>query len=63
MKLEALILLWNPIEFVHSHKIYNTSEEIEVIPILLLMHCGMLRHDPDVILIGEMRDLETYQLL
>lgn len=56
-----IITVENPIEFLHSHKnsiirqreVGNDTRSFQT----ALKH--MLRHDPDVILIGEMRDMES----
>lgn len=56
-----IITIENPIEFLHSHKnsiirqreVGNDTHSFQA----ALKH--MLRHDPDVILIGEMRDMES----
>ncbi|MCW3490292.1 type IV pilus twitching motility protein PilT [Dethiobacter alkaliphilus] len=56
-----IVTVENPIEFLHSHKkaivrqreVGNDTKSFSV----ALRH--MLRHDPDVILIGEMRDMES----
>jgi twitching motility protein PilT len=58
---EHIITLEDPIEFVHSHKgcVVNQREvyaDTQSFP-EALRH--VLRQDPDVVLIGEMRDLET----
>ncbi|MFW6206684.1 MAG: type IV pilus twitching motility protein PilT [Gemmatimonadota bacterium] len=58
-----IVTIEDPIEFVHRHKncIVNQREvgtDTESFPAALKY---VLRQDPDVILIGEMRDLETIQ--
>ncbi|MCP4548979.1 MAG: type IV pilus twitching motility protein PilT [bacterium] len=58
-----IITIEDPIEYLHHHKqcIINQREvraDTESFPIALR---SVLRQDPDVILIGEMRDLETVQ--
>ena len=56
-----IITVEDPIEYLHSHK-KAMVEQIEVgmdIPSFALALKFALRQDPDVILIGEMRDLET----
>ena len=56
-----IITIEDPIEYLHSHK-KAMVEQIEVgmdIPSFPLALKLTLRQDPDVILIGEMRDLET----
>jgi len=59
---EHIITIEDPIEFVHNHKkcLVNQRElgsDTESFP-NALKH--VLRQDPDVILIGEMRDLDTF---
>ncbi|MDW7740389.1 MAG: type IV pilus twitching motility protein PilT [Bacillota bacterium] len=56
-----IITVEDPIEFLHSHKKSSVKQrevgfDTKSFPIALR---HMLRHDPDVILIGEMRDLES----
>jgi len=58
-----IITIEDPIEYIHQHKssIVNQREvnaDTETFPSALKY---VLRQDPDVILIGEMRDLETIQ--
>jgi len=56
-----IITLEDPIEYVHTHKRSVVSQR-EVGPDTLSYANGVraaLREDPDVILVGEMRDLET----
>jgi twitching motility protein PilT len=59
-----IITVEDPIEYVHTNKksLINQRElgrDVESFPLALK---GALREDPDVILIGELRDLETIQL-
>lgn len=59
-----IITLEDPIEFVHDHKNCIISQR-EIGPHSLSYATAFraaLREDPDVILVGEMRDLETIQL-
>jgi len=49
---EHIITIEDPIEFIHNHK-NCVIEQREV---------GILREDPDVIFVGEMRDLETISM-
>ena len=51
----------DPIEFLHSHKkcVVNQRELGADTPSFALALRAALRQDPDVILVGEMRDLET----
>ncbi|MBX7258651.1 MAG: type IV pilus twitching motility protein PilT [Candidatus Hydrogenedentes bacterium] len=58
-----IITVEDPIEFIHSHK-KSIVDQREVGGDTLSFHSALkyvLRQDPDVILIGEMRDLETIQ--
>jgi twitching motility protein PilT len=56
-----IVTVEDPIEFLHSHKMSNVKQREVGIDTRsfasALRH--VLRHDPDVILIGEMRDLES----
>ncbi len=58
-----VITVEDPIEFIHSHK-KSIVDQREVGGDTLSFHSALkyvLRQNPDVILIGEMRDLETIQ--
>ena len=58
---EHILTIEDPIEFLHSHKkcIVNQREiGADAIDFAIALK-GALREDPDVILVGEMRDLET----
>jgi twitching motility protein PilT len=58
-----IVTIEDPIEFVHSHKKCNVNQR-EVHAHTDSFHHALksvLRQDPDVILVGEMRDLETVQ--
>ncbi|WP_059051577.1 type IV pilus twitching motility protein PilT [Paenibacillus senegalimassiliensis] len=59
-----ILTLEDPIEFVHPHKqsIFNQREIGRDSESFAMALKGALRQDPDVILIGEMRDLETIQI-
>ncbi len=59
-----IITLEDPIEFVHSHmfSIVNQREVGEDTESFATGLRGALRQDPDVILVGEMRDLETISI-
>ena len=63
-KREHIVTIEDPIEFVHRDKYCSVSQrEIELDTHSFaeaLKHC--LRQDPDVVLVGEMRDLETISL-
>jgi len=56
-----IITIEDPIEFLHPHKksIVNQREVYADTPSFPLALRDALREDPDVILVGEMRDLET----
>ncbi len=56
-----IITLEDPIEYVHHHKnsIVHQREVGEDVPSFGAALRSALREDPDVILVGEMRDLET----
>ena len=58
---EHIMTVEDPIEFLHSHKscIVNQRELGSDTPSFGLALKGALCQDPDVILVGEMRDLET----
>lgn len=61
---EHIITIEDPIEYLHSHKmsVINQRElgqDTKAFPNALR---AALREDPDVILVGEMRDLETMQM-
>lgn len=61
---EHIITIEDPIEYLHSHRmsVVNQRElgmDTKAFPAALR---ASLREDPDVILVGEMRDLETMQL-
>src|SRR5687767_6787697 len=58
---DHILTIEDPIEFLHSHKscIVNQREVGSDAPDFALGLKAALRQDPDVILVGEMRDLET----
>lgn len=58
---EHILTIEDPIEFLHRHKncIVNQRELGADAPSFALGLKAALREDPDVILVGEMRDLET----
>jgi twitching motility protein PilT len=58
---EHIMTVEDPIEFLHAHKkcIINQREVGSDAASFALALKGALRQDPDVILVGEMRDLET----
>ncbi|HYJ23021.1 MAG TPA: type IV pilus twitching motility protein PilT [Solirubrobacterales bacterium] len=58
---DHILTIEDPIEFLHSHKssIVNQREVGSDAPDFALGLRAALREDPDVILVGEMRDLET----
>jgi twitching motility protein PilT len=61
---DHIVTIEDPIEFLHTHKrcVVNQREvgsDTKGFPVALR---SALRQDPDVILIGEMRDLETIQI-
>ncbi|MEA2282543.1 MAG: twitching motility protein PilT [Solirubrobacteraceae bacterium] len=58
---EHIMTIEDPIEFLHSHKrcIVNQRELGADAPSFALALKAALRQDPDVILVGEMRDMET----
>lgn len=61
---EHILTIEDPIEFVHPHKncIVNQREVKQHTESFATALRAALREDPDVILVGEMRDLETIQL-
>jgi twitching motility protein PilT len=60
---EHIITIEDPIEFVHSHKkcLVNQREVHSDTHSFANALRGALREDPDIVLIGEMRDLETIE--
>jgi twitching motility protein PilT len=58
---EHIMTIEDPIEFLHQHKrcIVNQRELGSDAPTFALALKAALRQDPDVILVGEMRDMET----
>ena len=58
---EHIMTIEDPIEFMHEHKscIINQRELGADAPSFALALKAALRQDPDVILVGEMRDMET----
>ena len=59
-----IITIEDPIEFIHTFKSCSITQR-EVGPDSPSFHAALrdaLREDPDVVLVGEMRDLETIQL-
>ena len=58
---EHILTIEDPIEFLHSHKkcMVNQRELGADAPTFAAALRAALRQDPDVILVGEMRDLET----
>ena len=58
---EHIMTIEDPIEFMHEHKscIVNQRELGADAPSFALALKAALRQDPDVILVGEMRDMET----
>ena len=58
-----VITVEDPIEYVHEHKrcMVNQREIGDDVPSFSLALRAALREDPDVILVGEMRDFETIQ--
>lgn len=58
-----VITIEDPIEYVHEHKrcMVNQREVGSDVPGFALALRAALREDPDVILVGEMRDFETIQ--
>lgn len=59
-----IICLEDPIEYLHSHRksIIEQREIYEDAPSFAEALQGVFRQSPDVIMIGEMRDIETMQL-
>ena len=58
---DHIITIEDPIEFIHQHKKCNVNQR-EVGPHTMSFAAALrsaLREDPDIILVGEMRDLET----
>jgi twitching motility protein PilT len=60
---DHILTIEDPIEFLHRHKkcVVNQREIGADAPSFALGLKAALRQDPDVILVGEMRDLETIQ--
>ncbi len=60
---EHIVTIEDPIEFTHQHKqcIVNQREVIADTQSFTAALKSILRQDPDVVLIGEMRDLETIE--
>jgi twitching motility protein PilT len=58
---DHILTIEDPIEFLHNHKrcIVNQRELGSDAPSFALALKAALRQDPDVILVGEMRDMET----
>lgn len=58
-----IVTVEDPIEFYHQHKksIVNQREVGDDVPSFTEALKRVLRQDPDVILVGEMRDLETIE--
>ncbi len=59
-----IITMEDPIEYIHNHKM-SLVEQREINEDTVSFSHGLkyaLRQDPDVILVGEMRDLETIQM-
>ncbi len=56
-----VITIEDPIEYVHTHKLcmVNQREVGDDVPDFAMALRAALREDPDVILVGEMRDFET----
>jgi twitching motility protein PilT len=61
---EHIVTIEDPIEFLHQHKgcVVNQREVGSDTRSFATALRSVLRQDPDVILIGEMRDLETIQI-
>ena len=60
---EHIITLEDPIEYIFEPKgCHITQREVHTHTLRLAPRCGALREDPDVIMVGEMRDLETISL-
>jgi twitching motility protein PilT len=64
MRKDHIITIEDPIEFVHKNKecVVNHREVGTHTRSFATALRGALREDPDIILVGEMRDLETIQL-
>lgn len=62
-KSDHIIIVEDPIEYVHEHKMcmVNQREVGADVTSFAASLRGALREDPDVILVGEMRDYETIQ--
>ena len=60
---DHIITIEEPIEYYHSHKncVITQREVGDDVPSFADALRGALRQDPDVILVGEMRDLETIE--
>ncbi|NCG08064.1 MAG: PilT/PilU family type 4a pilus ATPase [Verrucomicrobia bacterium] len=60
---DHIITIEDPLEYYHTHKncIVTQREVGEDVPSFASALRGALRQDPDVILVGEMRDLETIE--
>ncbi len=60
---EHIVTIEDPIEFVHPHKkcVVNQREVFSDTQSFKHALRSILRQDPDVVLVGEMRDLETIQ--
>jgi twitching motility protein PilT len=58
-----IITIEDPVEYTHEHKkAIITQRELHIhTPSFVLALRGALRQDPDIILVGEMRDLETIE--
>jgi len=58
-----IITIEDPIEYYHDHKLcLVTQREVGIdVPSFASALRGALRQDPDIILVGEMRDLETIE--
>jgi twitching motility protein PilT len=61
---DHILTIEDPIEFVHSHKncVVNQREVSADTPGFAAALKDALRQDPDVVLVGEMRDLETIEM-
>jgi twitching motility protein PilT len=62
LRKDHILTIEDPIEFVPRAEEHCQSPEIALIPKLAAALRGALREDPDIILVGEMRDLETIAL-
>src|SRR5439155_1062895 len=60
---EHIVTVEDPIEFVHEHKscLVNQREVFSDTQSFTQSLKHVLRQDPDIVLIGEMRDLETIE--